>query len=120
MTFGLDGFLYITTGDGTSDSDGWNSGQALDDLLGSVLRIDVDRPESERASASATSRPGDGGNPRLPPGRPWSEPYSAQETRVRTRTRSARLSRPTMAARLPALRTRSQIRSMARNSGSVT
>jgi uncharacterized repeat protein (TIGR03806 family) len=41
LAFGLDGFLYITTGDGTSDSDGWDSGQTLDDLLGSVLRIDV-------------------------------------------------------------------------------
>ena len=41
MTFGLDGMFYITTGDGTSDSDGWDSGQTLNDLLGSVLRIDV-------------------------------------------------------------------------------
>ncbi|MGE3780621.1 MAG: sorbosone dehydrogenase family protein, partial [Pirellulaceae bacterium] len=41
MAFGLDGMLYITTGDGTSDSDTWNSGQTLDELLGSVLRIDV-------------------------------------------------------------------------------
>ena len=44
MLFGLDSMLYITTGDATSDSDPWNSGQALDDLLGSVLRIDVDHP----------------------------------------------------------------------------
>ena len=48
MAFGGDGFLYITTGDGTSDSDTWNSGQTLDDLLGSVLRIDVDRRDGER------------------------------------------------------------------------
>jgi uncharacterized repeat protein (TIGR03806 family) len=41
MTFGLDGMFYITTGDGTSDSDGWDSGQTLNDLLGSVLRIDA-------------------------------------------------------------------------------
>jgi uncharacterized repeat protein (TIGR03806 family) len=41
MAFGLDGMFYITTGDGTSDSDGWDSGQTLNDLLGSVLRIDV-------------------------------------------------------------------------------
>jgi len=44
MAFGLDGMLYLTTGDGTSDSDGWNSGQSLDDLLGAVLRIDVHKP----------------------------------------------------------------------------
>ncbi len=41
LAFGNDGMLYLTTGDGTSDSDGWNSGQTVDDLLGSVLRIDV-------------------------------------------------------------------------------
>jgi uncharacterized repeat protein (TIGR03806 family) len=44
LVFGADGLLYITTGDGTSDSDTWDSGQTLDDLLGSVLRIDVDKP----------------------------------------------------------------------------
>ena len=33
--------LYISTGDGTSDSDNWVSGQTLDDLLGGVLRIDI-------------------------------------------------------------------------------
>ncbi len=48
MVFGRDGFLYITTGDGTSDSDGWNSGQTVDDLLGAVLRIDVDRRDGDR------------------------------------------------------------------------
>jgi uncharacterized repeat protein (TIGR03806 family) len=41
LAFGNDGMLYLTTGDGTGDSDGWNSGQTVDDLLGSVLRIDV-------------------------------------------------------------------------------
>jgi uncharacterized repeat protein (TIGR03806 family) len=48
MTFGSDGMLYVTTGDGTSDSDTWNSGQTLDDLLGSVLRIDVNRRDGAR------------------------------------------------------------------------
>ena len=43
LVFGLDGMLYITTGDGTGDSDTWDSGQTIDDLLGSVLRIDVDK-----------------------------------------------------------------------------
>lgn len=45
MVFGLDGMLYLSTGDGTTDSDTWDSGQTVNDLLGSVLRIDVDRPE---------------------------------------------------------------------------
>ena len=48
LVFGRDGFLYITSGDGTSDSDGWNSGQSLDDILGGVLRIDVDRRDGDR------------------------------------------------------------------------
>jgi uncharacterized repeat protein (TIGR03806 family) len=34
--------LYISTGDGTSDSDGWVSGQDLSELLGGIVRIDVD------------------------------------------------------------------------------
>ena len=41
LAFGNDGMLYITSGDGTGDSDIWNTGQTLDDLLGAVLRIDV-------------------------------------------------------------------------------
>ncbi|REK19427.1 MAG: heme-binding domain-containing protein [Planctomycetota bacterium] len=48
MAFGNDGMLYVTTGDGTSDSDGWNSGQTLDDLLGAVLRIDVHTPSDDK------------------------------------------------------------------------
>ena len=41
LAFGPDGMLYITTGDGSSDSDERVSGQTLDDLSGGVLRIDV-------------------------------------------------------------------------------
>lgn len=41
LAFGADGLLYIASGDGTSDSDGWLSGQDISNLLGSVLRIDV-------------------------------------------------------------------------------
>ena len=43
MAFGRDGMFYLTTGDGSSDSDALNSGQTMDDLLGNVLRIDVNR-----------------------------------------------------------------------------
>jgi uncharacterized repeat protein (TIGR03806 family) len=57
MAFGRDGFLYITTGDGSSDSDAWNSGQTLDDLLGSVLRIDVDRRDGGRRYAIPADNP---------------------------------------------------------------
>ena len=44
LVFGHDGMLYITSGDGTSDSDRWLSAQDPTNLLGGVLRIDVDHP----------------------------------------------------------------------------
>src|SRR5206468_12974472 len=49
IVFGHDGMLYISTGDGTSDSDGWNTGQDLSELLGGVLRIDVDHTDRGNA-----------------------------------------------------------------------
>ena len=48
LAFGNDGFLYISSGDGSSDSDANLTGQTIDDLLGAVLRIDVDHPDSGR------------------------------------------------------------------------
>lgn len=57
MAFGTDGMLYITTGDGTSDSDGWDSGQTLNDLLGSVLRIDVDHHDPGTMYSSPKDNP---------------------------------------------------------------
>ena len=44
ICFGHDGLLYVTSGDGTSDSDTNLTGQRTDLLLAKVLRIDVDRP----------------------------------------------------------------------------
>ena len=44
VCFGLDNYLYVTTGDGTSDSDTNIMGQNTDTLLSKVLRIDVDHP----------------------------------------------------------------------------
>jgi uncharacterized repeat protein (TIGR03806 family) len=44
LEFGLDGMLYITSGDGTSDSDTNLRGQDLTQLTAKVLRIDVDHP----------------------------------------------------------------------------
>ena len=46
MRFGSDGLLYIATGDGSGPNppDGLTTGQDVTDLLGSILRIDVDHP----------------------------------------------------------------------------
>ncbi len=41
ILFGPDGFLYIGLGDGGSQGDPNGRGQSLDDLFGSILRIDV-------------------------------------------------------------------------------
>jgi uncharacterized repeat protein (TIGR03806 family) len=48
IAFGNDGLLYVTTGDGSSGSDAKVTGQRIDDLQGSVLRIDIDHPEPGR------------------------------------------------------------------------
>lgn len=44
LAFGTDRLLYITSGDGTSDSDGYDSGQDITNLLATLIRIDVDHP----------------------------------------------------------------------------
>ena len=49
LVFGNDGMLYISAGDGTSDSDANHAGQDLTTLPGSMLRIDVDQPTTEQA-----------------------------------------------------------------------
>lgn len=45
ICFGRDGMMYVTSGDGTSDSDTNVVGQRMDTLLAKVLRIDVDHPD---------------------------------------------------------------------------
>ena len=42
---GPDGYLYVSTGDSTSDSDPKNTGQGVDDLLSVIMRLDVDNPD---------------------------------------------------------------------------
>lgn len=44
VCFGTDRMMYVTSGDGTSDSDTNVTGQRTDLLLAKVLRIDVDKP----------------------------------------------------------------------------
>jgi uncharacterized repeat protein (TIGR03806 family) len=46
LAFGKDGMLYVTSGDGTSDSDTNVVGQDLSRLTAKVLRIDVDHPDA--------------------------------------------------------------------------
>ncbi len=57
IAFGLDGMMYVTTGDGTSDSDTDLAGQRLDHLLAKVLRIDVDHPDEGRAYSIPKDNP---------------------------------------------------------------
>ncbi|MBC8290077.1 MAG: PQQ-dependent sugar dehydrogenase, partial [Planctomycetes bacterium] len=57
IVFGLDGMLYVTTGDGTSDSDTNITGQGLDHLLAKVLRLDVDHPDDGRAYSIPKDNP---------------------------------------------------------------
>ena len=42
LAFGPDGFLYWSTGDGGGSGDPGNNAQDLSDLLGKILRLDVD------------------------------------------------------------------------------
>ncbi len=48
LAFGPDGCLYISSGDGTSDSDANNTGQDLRGLTSGILRIDVDHTVAEQ------------------------------------------------------------------------
>lgn len=57
VTFGHDGMLYITSGDGTSDSDTTIVGQDMTTLLAKVLRIDVDRPDPGKSYSVPKDNP---------------------------------------------------------------
>jgi glucose/arabinose dehydrogenase len=60
LQFGPDGYLYIGTGDGGSGGDPNNHGQDLSQLLGKLLRIDVDHgaPYAIPSSNPFTQRAG--------------------------------------------------------------
>jgi glucose/arabinose dehydrogenase len=45
LQFGPDGMLYVALGDGGGIADQYGNGQAIDTLLGAILRISVDGPE---------------------------------------------------------------------------
>lgn len=57
LKFGPDGLLYIGTGDGSGIADSLNTGQDLSDLLGAILRIDVDHPEKGKGYAVPKDNP---------------------------------------------------------------
>lgn len=57
LVFGPDGYLYIGLGDGGKANDPLKSGQDLGQLLGSILRIDVDQPAEGKAYGIPSDNP---------------------------------------------------------------
>lgn len=59
LKFGPDGFLYVSTGDGSppAPADVRRSGQDISDLLASILRIDVDRESNGLAYSIPADNP---------------------------------------------------------------
>ncbi len=55
--FGHDGMLFVSTGDGSPDSDNNLTAQDPNSLLGKILRIDVDRPAAEMKYAIPPDNP---------------------------------------------------------------
>ena len=63
VEFGPDGFLYIGMGDGGSANDPDNRAQNIDELLGKMLRIDVDLPNGAVPYSSPPDNPFSGATP---------------------------------------------------------
>lgn len=57
ITFGSDGYLYVSSGDGGSGGDPQQNGQNLNNLLGKMLRIDVNNSGAGRQYAIPADNP---------------------------------------------------------------
>jgi hypothetical protein len=57
IAFGPDEFLYIGMGDGGSANDPGNRAQNIDELLGKMLRIDIDTPNGQTPYSSPSDNP---------------------------------------------------------------
>jgi len=57
IRFGPDGYLYLSTGDASGIADELKTGQKIDDLPGSILRIDVDHPSDGRLYSIPADNP---------------------------------------------------------------
>jgi hypothetical protein len=62
LAFGLDDFLYISTGDGFWE-DPENAAQDIESLRGKILRIDVDQSDGDKPYSSPSSNPFFGATP---------------------------------------------------------
>lgn len=63
IEFGPDGFLYIGMGDGGAGNDPGNRAQNINELLGKMLRIDVDNTDGTAPYTSPSSNPFFGATP---------------------------------------------------------
>jgi glucose/arabinose dehydrogenase len=57
IEFGPDGYLYVALGDGGAANDMFKNGQNLSTLMGSILRIDIDRTSPERNYSIPSDNP---------------------------------------------------------------
>ncbi len=57
LRFGPDGYLYIAVGDSSGIADALHTGQDLSDLAGSILRLDVDHADGDRAYSVPEDNP---------------------------------------------------------------